>query len=225
MSNIVARRIEAFLEGEKLSYEAEVRSGNRQRLWRSDFRPQIDDIYNKLGGQLTGGITEIEVPAYPIVFEGKVIVGNDELAYNRYAAVCLRAPFYSDIEGLNVEAFLRYCRQFEVGCKKVGLIAGVWSNPVSNKHFGEASDPGDFFGNGSSGWKMLAFQHLLRDMLAKLDGYEVLHFSIYDQIMSGGKLLTVGELMKSPSGEHYASFVKYLRRRLGLPAVAAEKPV
>tara|TARA_R110000744_G_scaffold245421_1_gene362138 strand:- start:634 stop:1116 length:483 start_codon:yes stop_codon:yes gene_type:complete len=158
MSNIVLRRIKAFLEGEKLSLETEVRSGNRQRLWRSDFRPQVDDIYKKLGGQLTGGITEIEVPAYPIVFEGKVIVGNDELAYNRYAAVCLRAPFYSDIDGLNVEASLRYCRQFEVGCKKVGLITGVWSNPVSNKHFGEASDPGDFLETVALAGKCLPFR-------------------------------------------------------------------
>ncbi|MEQ8809399.1 MAG: hypothetical protein RIE59_10055 [Imperialibacter sp.] len=225
MSNVVVRRIEIFLESEKLTYEAGLQPEKQRVLWKSDFRQQIVDTYNKLGGQAPDGLAEIEVPAYPIVFEGKAIVGNDELAYNRYTAVCLRAPFYSDIHGLNVEASLRYCRQFEVGCKKVGLIAGVWSNPISNMHFGEASDPGDFFGNGSSGWKMLAFQHLLRDMLARLDGYEVLHFSIYDQIMSGGKLLTVGELMKSPSGEHYASFVKYLRRRLGLPAVAAEKPV
>jgi hypothetical protein len=225
MSNIVVRRIEAFLEGEKLAHEAEVQSGSRQRLWKSDFQPQAEDVYKKLGGQFENGIAEVQVPAYSLVVDGKVIVGNDELAYNRYAAICLRAPFYSDMDGLNVEASLRYCRQFEVGCKKVGLIAGVWSNPLSNKHFGEASDPGDFFGNGSSGWKMLVFRNMLRDMLAKLEGLEVLHFSIYDQIMSGGKLLTVGELMKSPSGDHYVSFVKYLRRRLGLPAVATEKPV
>lgn len=199
-----------------------MKPGKVDRFWKSGKSQMALDVYKNLGGLHAESAAAVKAADYPLVLDQKVIVGLDELAYHRYAAMCFRSPFYESVEGIKTEAHLRYCRQFEANCKKPGLIAGVWSNREAERHFGAPSDPGDFYGNGSPGWKLLAFRSLLRDMLARFEGYEVLHFSIYDQIMSDGKLLTIGELLKSPSGTHYITFEKYLRRRLGLPAVATE---
>ena len=226
MQDLISRRVAAFFKAEKISPESfkgkEVEPGKVDRFWKSGKSHLAKEAYKNLGGLYVESVVTIKAATYPLVLDQKVIVGLDELAYHRYAAICFRSAFYEGIEGLKTEAHLRHCRQFEANCKKPGLIAGVWTNPEAERHFGAPSAPGDFYGNGSPGWKLLAFRSLLRDMLARFEGYEVLHFSIYDQIMSDGKLLTIGELLKSPSGTHYIAFEKYLRRRLGLPAVATE---
>lgn len=222
MHDLITRRIATFLKTEKMRSEEDVRPGKVERFWKSGKSQLALDVYKNLGGLQVESVSTINAADYPLVFDQKMIVGLDELAYHRYAAMCFRSPFYESIAGLRTEAHLRYCRQFEANCKKPGLMKGVWSNPEAERHFGEPSAPGDFYGNGSPGWKLLAFGRLLRDMLARFEGYEVLHFSIYDQIMTDGKLLTIGELLKAPSGTHYVTFEKYLRRRLGLPALAAE---
>ncbi len=221
MSNLVIRRVEAFLQKEMLTYETD-QPASSAKLWKASFKEEVFAVYAGLSGQLPDMVPSIAIPSYPILLGNCIIVGDDELAYNRYAAVCFRSAFYQKLGGLRVDACQRYCRQFENNCKKVGLRKDIWTNTESEKHFGQASDPGDFYGNGSPGWKMIAFENMLRDMVAVQQGYQLLHISIYDQVMSGGKLLTLGELMKSPSGEQYATVEKYLKRKLGLPIAAAE---
>lgn len=217
MSNFVSRRVAALLAAEGVIFEEDVKPSSGKFSVQHAL-----EAYEKLGGLLPGEIGRLPVPDYHLVLGTAMVVCSDELCFNRYAAQCYRSVFYETLPGFNAGAYLRFCRQFEAACKKGGVQSGVWTHPLAEHHFGRPSDPGDFFGVGSPGWKLSALCNFLRDLTAADEGYSIVHLSVYDQLMIEGKLLALGDLLRSPANAQLKAAVKYLRRRLGLPAPSAE---
>lgn len=216
------RQLAGVLEREGIKYESDREPSLRLPSLKRAAREQIFDAYDTLGGLKQSEIASISTLNYPLIVERQLLFGFAELSYNRYKAALLRLPFYAGISGFSADTHLRYCRQFEHNCLKAGIRDGVWSSLAAERHFGKSSEPGDFFGNGSAGWKLAAFKELARDVLAIAEGFSPVYFSLYDQLMVNGKLIGFGDLLKAPGSEQYQAVAKYLRRRLNLPAPAAE---
>lgn len=178
--------------------------------------PIVTESFQRLGGRIEVGLSKISIADNFVMVNDKAFVVHDELTFNRYTAICLRSPFYQNVTEFQVESFARYCRQFEENCKKAGLKAGVWTNRLAEELFGQSADAGDFYGPGSSGWKLNALQGLLRDMTLQHHRIPSVHVAIYDGLMTEGKLQTVADLLKTPGTERTKVLVRYLKRRLGL---------
>jgi hypothetical protein len=110
---------------------------------------------------------------------------------------------------------MRYCRQYESECLKAGLRDGLWTFPEAEEHFGEASDPGDFFGNGAPAWKYRAFTEHITDIMSLYAGTPVIRYSVYDNLMIDGKVLQVRDLLMTSSDERYPEYLRrYIKRKL-----------
>lgn len=218
MENFISRQLAILLGKEGIRFEGgQIPQLSVSRLMREEGE-LVRDVYERLGGLALEAIQNLSIPAYPILIEKKLLVGHGELSFNRYTAAVLRSSFYEKFAGFKTDVYLRYCRQFENNCTKAGTAAGIWTSPLAKQHFGEAEAPGDFFGNGSPGWKLVAFASFLRDIASVREGLQPHHVAVYDQLMVNGRLLAIGELLKSPGSEQYRALIRFLRRMLGLPA-------
>lgn len=171
------------------------------------------DIYEAMGGK------EKYIP-FPHqeglhLANGHLIVLDGSLSYNRYRIKTLRNPVYDSLPGAQVDHLRRYCRQYESECLKAGLREGYWTNPEAESHFGEASDPGDFHGNGAPGWKWRAFRQHITDIMSHYANMPVIRFSVYDNLMIEGQIVQVQDLLMTSSDERYPDFLKnYISRKL-----------
>ena len=222
MVNFVLRQLAQILDNEGVKYsDNQVPEFQFSRVSVSE-KKLLQDVYGKLGGLKPELVKEIPPSFSSLLVENRILTAHGELSFNRYKATVLRSPFYDNYAGFKVESYLRYCRQFEHNCLKAGLRAGVWTSALAELHFGRPAEAGDFFGNGSPGWKLIAYQDFLRDFSVPKAGLLQVHFAVYDQLMLNGKLAVLGDLLRSPGSDQYKAVVKYLRRRLDLPALPAE---
>lgn len=222
MVNFVLRQLAQILDREGVKYNDDKVPGFQFSRVSVSEKKLMLDVYGKLGGLKPDFVKEIPPSFSSLVIDNKLVTAHAELSFNRYKAIVLRSPFYENHAGFKVESYLRYCRQFENNCLKAGLRQGIWTSALAEKHFGLPAEAGDFFGTGSPGWKLIVYQDFLLDYSASKAGLVPVHFAIYDQLMLNVKLVGLGDLLKSPGSDQYTAVVKYLRRRLELPALPAE---
>ena len=222
MANFVLRQLAQILDREGVKYrDDEVLPLKFSGIGVSEINLLLD-VYGKLGGLKPDLVKEIPPSFSSLLIDNKLVTAHAELSFNRYKAAILRSSFYENYAGFKVESYLRYCRQFENNCLKAGSRGGIWTSPLAEQHFGLPAEAGDFFGNGSPGWKLIAYQDFLLDYSVSKTGFIPVHFTIYDQLMLNGKLVGLGDLLKSPGSDQYRAVVKYLKRRLDLPALTTE---
>lgn len=149
---------------------------NLEIIKRSGFYDEVCRVYKELGGQLD------EFPAKPgpwdIDLEKCIIELDEENHFNRYRLITLESPIYEDYENFNVKDYKKYSKSYE---KKCPTGQKRWSNPSSDRQFGESGINGDFSGNGPSRWKQRAFYDYLKDVYSLITGTPVIRISIYDQ--------------------------------------------
>lgn len=176
-----------------------------------------EDIQKTFNNQLEGKGDPFPQPiTFPIVHDTFVLLLDEELSFHRYRAKTFKSALYEKLSGLNVNQYRRYCRIYEKNCLKVGLREGIWSNSKAEKHFGVPSEPGDFFANGSPGWKLLALQEFLRDAYAIEKQWNLYHISIYDNLLIEGKLQPLGKLLETGSERYQKAIFNYLKLKMGL---------
>jgi len=153
---------------------------------------------------------------FPLLHDNFVLALDEELAFNRYRKNTLKSPFYEKFERLNLNQYQRYCRTYEKNCLKIGLQKGVWTNKLAEKYFKKPSEPGDFFGNGSPGWKYISFQQFLQDVYAEENRWNFHRISIYDNVLTEGKLQPIGKLMETRNEKYKKTIFNFLKMKLKL---------
>ncbi|CAN5561543.1 hypothetical protein BH23BAC1_BH23BAC1_40680 [soil metagenome] len=164
-----------------------------------------------------GGIQE-HFPSFEVtrtVIGPQIILLFDEgLHFNRYRNLTLRSEIYNSIPAFPLENYRRYCRNYEKECAKAGLKTGAWSNTKSDFYFGASAIPGDFFKNGSGGWKLTAFKDFMEDIYWPFSGYRLLRIASYDHFMAEGKLVRIDSILERPSHPFQMHLIKFLDRRI-----------
>lgn len=183
-----------------------------KELFFKKERTEPFQIYKDLGG------IQDEIPVFEKVWHliepDTVIILDDYLHFNRYRSITLRSDFYDKITSFPLEHYRRYCRNFEKECIKSGLQKGVWDNKESDYYFGTSSTPGDFYKNGSGGWKMRAFQDFLEDIAAYVLNYKLIRFSVYDNFLAEGKLVRLDSILDRAAHPLHSQLYQYISRRI-----------
>lgn len=168
-------------------------------------------IYEALGGK--GNLSRIPMALPDFWIGDQYLIIDDALSFNRYRLATLRSPVYQQISSLDIDNYRRYCRQFEKECLKSGVKATVWSDKLSELHFGAASAPGDFFANGGPGWKSSALSDYLLDVYALASGLSLIRLPIYANLMVAGRLERLDKILikgDEQSGKYIAQHLARL---------------
>ncbi|MEM7550822.1 MAG: hypothetical protein AAF363_14155 [Bacteroidota bacterium] len=170
-------------------------------------------IYNALGGQKDW--KEIEPFLSDITVSGTHIFVDGYKDFNRYRSETIKSDLYDSFSAFDLSSYKRFCRNFEKECIKSGANRKDWTSKTAEYHFGDASDPGDFYKNGSPLWKLNAFRNLLSDHYYSA-GKKFVRISIYDNLMINGSLNRLDKLLLTSNPVSEPPIIKYLSRRLGL---------
>ncbi|MFW5759945.1 MAG: DUF7255 family protein [Cyclobacteriaceae bacterium] len=177
-----------------------------------------EEVRKTFSHQLGGNVNPYPMPIlFPIVHDNFVIILDEELSFNRYRKKTFNSALYDNFKGLNKGQYQRYCRIYEYNCLKVGLKQGVWNNDKAEQLFGIPAEPGDFFANGSPGWKLIAFQHYLQDVYAMEKEWNIIRVSIYDNILLDGQLQPLGKLLETGQEKNNKSIFNFLKHKMNLP--------
>ena len=177
-----------------------------------NLKEQIFTIFRE---ELDGNTNEIPQPdlQFDIVFDHYLIELDDQLHFNRYRFKTLKSSFYWEFKTFPLDKYRRFCRTYEKECIKSGLKEGLWSSPESEKYFGKPSDPGDFFANGSPGWKFKSFTDFLKDIYAFRSQFHLIRIPIYENLLIGGKLYQIGKLLESRSSNNIPFILNFIKTK------------
>ncbi|EFV05675.1 hypothetical protein KZY75_09995 [Prevotella salivae] len=158
-----------------------------QFLLSSEFYSEVESMYKELGGilgepPLTFGSWDISTPEF-------ILELDEENHFNRYRLQTLNSNIYQMINGFRLDEYMRFCTQYESGCRKHG---GFWKNNSSEKLFVKSDDNGCLDGAGSSRWRQRAFYDFLRDVTGLIMEIPVIRLSIY-QTFKGRKVYDIIE--------------------------------
>lgn len=170
------------------------------------------EVYQELGGIQENFPAQDKIRTF--IEPNIMLLIDEDLHFNRYRSLTLKSEIYRSLPDFPLENYRRYCRSYEKECIKAGLKAGTWSNKESDYYFGPSSSPGDFFRNGSGGWKLNAFKDYLEDLYWPSAGYKLLRFAVYDHIMADGKLVRIDSILERPAHPLQQHLLKFLERRI-----------
>ena len=176
------------------------------------YNEQITLVYRN---ELDGKTNETPQPdlQFDIVFDNYLVELDDQLHFNRYRFRTLKSKFYEDLNGFPLEKYKRFCRTYERECIKSGLKEGLWTSPESEKYFGKPSEPGDFFANGSPGWKLKSFTDLLKDIYASTNQVNMIRIPIYDNLLISGQLYQIGKLLESRNANNIPFILNFINAK------------
>lgn len=153
---------------------------------------------------------------FNIIHDNFVLILDEELAFNRYRKKTMQSLVYENFNGINTGQYKRYCRLYEQNCLKVGLQDYIWNNADAEQLFGKPAEPGDFFGNGSPGWKLNAFRDYMQDIYSLQNNWNLYRISIYDNLLIEGKLQPLGKLLETGSERYHKGVFNFLKLKLKL---------
>ncbi len=131
---------------------------------------------------------------------------DEALHFNRYRFITLKSSIYDNLPGIDVDKYRMYCRKYEKECLKSGSSKPFWTNKLAEQHFGDPEDFGDLSGNGAPGWKLLAFQELLKDAYAAHNKVKLMRIPIWEELMFNKQLQKLKDILLSP-GEREAEII------------------
>lgn len=182
-----------------------------QELQHFGFYESALSIYQELGGQ--NQQFPVRIVRETLLIDEKLFIAIDDHShFNRYRSMTLRSDIYNSLKVVDAEKYRRFCRMHEKECLKSGLLTEKWANIKSIEYFGQPSDPGDFFGNGSPGWKLKAFEDFMLDIIAMIKKLELIRISCYDTILQNGQLVRISKLLESRN--NLSMMGKYLTKKI-----------
>lgn len=184
------------------------------KLKQSKYYNDLKETYEELGGQ-KGDIPFAESDFF-LEMHNKAIIVDDVNHFNTYRSKTMLCPIYDELLNFPLQNYRRYARQFQKECLMSASKKGLWTNDISEQHFGRSNDSGDLGLSGSSGWKMRAMTDLVTDASSLIMPYEVIRISIYDAVLVGGKLTPLKDLLLTRKEENEQAIFNLFARKLGL---------
>ncbi|SNS45828.1 hypothetical protein SAMN06295967_11026 [Belliella buryatensis] len=144
-----------------------------------------------------------------------VFIYDDQVHFNRYRLSTLKTDLYQLFNFPWVDGYKRLCRTFEKDCLKAGLQERIWIGPpIAKQLFGSSEEPGDLSGNGSAGWRLNGYNDAQYDLISRLHGYKLIRIPMYENIMTGGSLKKIDDLLLNPKEETYQAIKNWFFRKL-----------
>jgi hypothetical protein len=173
----------------------------------------LNNIFCEIGG--TGKIPLLDKLKFDFKINRHVFIYDDEVHFNRYRLTTLKCSMYEVFTFPWVDAYLRLSRTYEKECLKTGLQERIWNGPpIANKLFGKSEVPGDLSGNGSSGWKLNAYNDAQYDLVSRLHGMKLIRIPLYENLMIGGSLKKIDDLLLHPKEDSQPGILNWFSRKL-----------
>ncbi len=209
----MTRQLDLILKEGGATYDWQVDFEVQPRYLDSRSKSWLNSVLEDLGG--TGSFPLFEKVPVDFKLGRTLILWDDEVNFNRYRGISLRSPMYEEFQYTFFEGHKRLCRTFEKEALKAGMPKRIWDGPpLATRIFGSSSDPGDFHGEGASGWKLGAYNQMQVDLLTRIHGYKLIRLSPYETIMTGGSLKRLDQLLINPKEEHRSMLYGWLMRKL-----------
>nr|WP_262916559.1 hypothetical protein [Belliella kenyensis] len=177
-----------------------------------------EEILREVLSLLDGKVSQLPLLDH-LKFDFKInrnlFVYDDQVHFNRYRLSTFKSDLYESFSYNWVEAYKRMCRTFERECLKSGIQTRIWDGPpIAEKVFGKSEVAGDLSGNGSSGWKLNAYNDAQYDLVSRLHGYKLIRIPLYENLMLGGSLKKIDDLLLNPKEESFQAVSNWLRRKI-----------
>ena len=173
----------------------------------------LNGVLSDLEG--TGKIPVLERLKFDFKVSRFVFIYDDEAHFNRYRLATLKSSIYEVFTFPWIDAYIRLSRTYEKECLKTGLQERVWNGPpLAGKLFGKSEAPGDLSGNGSAGWKLNAYNDAQYDLISRLHGLKLIRIPLYENLMIGGSLKKIDDLLLHPKEEQQQGIINWFSRKL-----------
>ncbi len=202
-----------ILREKEVSFEDEFIIEVNRKLLDQKARQLLTDTYKILEGK--GDFVILDRLKFDFKIDRYLFLYDDAVHFNRYRLNTFKSEIYGTFHFPWVESYKRLCRTFERECHKAGVHERVWNGPpVAARCFGPSEDFGDLSQNGSAGWKLNAYNDAQYDLLSRLHGYRIIRIPMYENLMTGGSLKKIDQLLAQPKQEFYAPIVSWLLRKI-----------
>ncbi|RPA69196.1 hypothetical protein EF405_05165 [Cyclobacteriaceae bacterium YHN15] len=173
----------------------------------------LKEVFHELGG--IGSPPILDRLKFDFKINRLVFIYDDEIHFNRYRLISLKSNIYDTFSFLWRDTYLRLCRNFEKECQKAGLQERIWNGPpLAIKVFGKSEEYGELTGNGSSGWKLNAYNDAQYDLFSRLHGYKLVRIPMYENLMIGGSLRKIDDLLIRPTEQMENGIKNWFQRKL-----------
>ncbi|MCH6200800.1 hypothetical protein MMU07_14540 [Aquiflexum sp. LQ15W] len=173
----------------------------------------LNEVFSGLGG--SGTVPILEKLKFDFKVNRHVFLYDDEVHFNRYRLTSLKTSMYEVFSFPWTEAYLRLCRTYEKECLKTGLQERIWNGPpIAGKLFGKSEIAGELSANGSSGWKLNAYNDTQYDLVSRLHGYKLIRIPLYENLMIGGSLKKIDDLLLHPKEENRQGILNWFSRKI-----------
>ncbi|AGA79526.1 DUF7255 family protein [Echinicola vietnamensis] len=207
----VQNLIKVLLEN-KIELEEDFRLEINKKLLDDKALDLQTELYACLGG--IGSPILLDRLRFDFRIDRMLFIYDDAVHFNRYRLATLKTSVYEVFTFSWLDSYKRLCRTFERECHKAGLHDRIWNGPpIASKCFGSSMEPGDLTGNGAAGWKLNAYNDAQYDLLTRLHGYKIIRIPMYENIMTGGSLKKIDQLLLNPKEENYNAILNWLQRK------------
>lgn len=203
----------AVLQKAELDFEQEFKLAVNPAYLKGKGEELLSESFSLLGGK--GKAPLLDNLKFDFKINRFVFLYDDAVHFNRYRLLTLKSSVYNIFSFSWTDAYKRLCRNFEKECLKSGLQERIWKGPpLASKVFGPSDIPGDLSGFGSSGWKLNAYNDVQYDLLSRLHGYKLIRIPMYENLMIGGGLKKIDDLLLQPSESTYPGIVNWIKRKM-----------
>lgn len=201
------------LEEIEATYEIDFHVPIKKSLIEGKGEGLLLEAYKELDGE--GDFPLLNQLKVDIKIGKFLFVYDDANHFNRYRLKTLKAEVYSLFNYTWHQSYLRMCRTFERECLISGSQERIWNGPpIALRCFGRSEEAPDLTGNGSSGWKLNAYNDLQYDLISRLQGFKLIRIPSYENLMIGGKLQRIDKLLLRPNAETLRVIGSWLLRKM-----------
>ncbi|WP_200979028.1 hypothetical protein [Echinicola sp. 20G] len=213
MHQLKVKNLVQILLDNDLDVEEDFKLETNHNLLDEKAQDLMGDLFAKAGG--SGNYVMLERLKFDFRIDRFLFLYDDAVHFNRYRLNTLKSSLYEVFTYSWVDSYKRLCRTFEKECLKSGLQERIWNGPtIAKQCFGSSEEAGDLSGNGSSGWKLNAYNDAQYDLLSRLHGYKMIRIPMYENIMTGGSLKRIDQLLINPKEENQKAIINWLQRKL-----------
>lgn len=212
MDNLMTRQLDFILREGEVDFERDFELELVPKYLDQKGQNWLGEIFTDLDGN--GKIPLLEKLKFDFKIGRNLFLYDEEIHFNRYRLITLKSDLYFEFKFHFSDTQKRLCRTYEKECLKVGMQQRIWNGPPVAKHcFGEASEPGDFSGNGAIGWKLTAYNDAQFDLQTRIHGYKLFRISPFETLMTGGSLKRLDQLLINPKEEQRVMLLNWFNRK------------
>ncbi len=173
----------------------------------------LQQAFENLGG--IGEAVRLDSLKFDFRINRFLFLFDDEIHFNRYRLSTFKSDIYNIFSYFWLNSHRRLCRTYERECLKAGLFERIWTGPpLASKIFGRGEAPGELTGNGSPGWKLNAYNDAQYDLISRLHGFKLIRISVYENLMTGGSLKKINDILLNPKEENHKAISGWLLRKM-----------